>query len=395
MEEPVALRLVSPRTDTKPPVTLWPAVLRIVLRRVRACPRQQRVIELTAIPWQDTKHRRIDAARQKDLMATIYQVAALAGVSPATVSRVFNNRPVSDEKSKLVRDAAATLAFTPNRTARTLRKQSSEVIALVIPDIENPFFTSLARGVEDRAQQAGFSVVLCNTDDDPAKETTYLDIAISENMAGVILVPASDHSDVQRFIVSNRPVVAVDRSTSFDIDGVMIDNRAAGRSAADALFDAGYTRVGCIAGPHGIDTAEERADGWREVATQHGSFDLDQYLRFANYRVDGGRAAMQELLAEEIRPDSVVVANNLMAVGALQVLNEAGLTPPAFGVAVIGDLPFTTLSPGAITLVPLPARDLGVTAASMLIERIHGDRQPARTVVLPNGLLRTAATTTV
>ena len=326
-------------------------------------------------------------------MATIYEVAALAGVSPATVSRVFNNRPVSDEKSKLVREAAETLAFTPNRTARTLRKQSSEVIALVIPDIENPFFTSLARGVEDRAQEAGYSIVLCNTDDDRAKEAKYLDIAISENMAGVILAPASDHSDLRALIARQRPIVAVDRSTGFDIDGVMIDNRPAGRSAADALFDAGYTRVACIAGPHGIDTADERAGGWRQVASKRGSYDTDRYLKFANYRVDGGRAAMQELLAADTPPDSVVVANNLMAVGALQVLNEAGLTPPAFGVAVIGDLPFTTLSPGAITLVHLPARNLGMTAASMLIERINGDRQPARTVVLRNGLARAFLTT--
>src|SRR5437899_7088561 len=103
-------------------------------------------------------------------MATIYEVAALAGVSPATVSRFFNGLPVSEEKAGRVRDAAAKLKFTPDKTARRLRNRSSELIALLIPDIENPFFTALARGVEDRAQASGFSVVLCNTDDDPDKE---------------------------------------------------------------------------------------------------------------------------------------------------------------------------------------------------------------------------------
>src|SRR5882672_7988686 len=98
-------------------------------------------------------------------MATIYEVAALAGVSPATVSRVFNGLGVSEDKAGRVREAAAKLKFTPNKTARRLRKQISEVIARLIPDIENPFFTALARGVEDRAQESGFSVVLCNTDD--------------------------------------------------------------------------------------------------------------------------------------------------------------------------------------------------------------------------------------
>src|SRR5215207_5087642 len=112
-------------------------------------------------------------------MATIYEVAALAGVSPATVSRVLNGMPASPEKARLVRDAAEKLRFTPSRTAQRLRNQTSELIALLIPDVENPFFTALARGVEDRAQASGYSVVLCNTDDDPEKETRYLDIANS------------------------------------------------------------------------------------------------------------------------------------------------------------------------------------------------------------------------
>lgn len=320
-------------------------------------------------------------------MATIYEVAALARVSPATVSRVFNDRPVSEEKAKLVRDAASTLSFTPNRTARTLRKQNSEVIALVIPDIENPFFTSLARGVEDRAQAAGYSVVLCNTDDDPAKEAKYLEIAISENMAGVILAPA-DHSDLSALIARGRPIVAVDRSTGFDIDSVMLDNRTAGAAAASSLFDAGCLRVACICGPEGIETADERSRGWRETVKSRGSYDPAPYLRPANHRVDGGRAAMLDLMSMKDAPDAVVVTNNLMGVGALQVLTEAGLTPPAFGVAVIGDLPFTTLPPTAITLVHLPERHMGVTAATMLIERINGDSQPARTVVLRNEVAR-------
>src|SRR5258706_845340 len=128
-------------------------------------------------------------------MATIYEVEALAGVSPATVSRVLNGLAVSDDKTKRVRAAAAKLGFTPNKTARRLRKQSSEIIALLIPDIENPFFTALARGVEDRAQQAGFSVVLCNTDHDPGKELRYLQIVASEDMAGGVLGAGSSQGD--------------------------------------------------------------------------------------------------------------------------------------------------------------------------------------------------------
>ncbi|MFC0680059.1 LacI family DNA-binding transcriptional regulator [Lysobacter korlensis] len=317
-------------------------------------------------------------------MATIYEVATLAGVSPATVSRVMNGLRVSPEKAELVRSAAAKLKFTPNRTARTLRRQNSEVIALLLPDIENPYFTSMARGVEDAAQAAGFSLVMCNTDEDPSKEARYLDIAVSENMAGVIIAPASDHTELTQLLERGRPVVAVDRSTRYDVDAVMMSNRPAGRDAAQSLVDSGYRRIACITGPEDIETAMERAIGWRTAVEAAGGSATSDLLRFSTFRVDGGRAAMEDLLASAEPPDAVVATNNLMGVGALQVLTERGLTPPRFGVAVVGDLPFTTLSPAAITIVRLPARHMGTTAARMLLARIEGDAEPAHTVVLRN-----------
>ncbi|WP_404473907.1 LacI family DNA-binding transcriptional regulator [Microbacterium aerolatum] len=319
-------------------------------------------------------------------MSTIYDVAELAGVSPATVSRVFNGTSVSDEKVAAVRDAAKRLNFTPNRAARTLRTQSSEVIALVIPDIENPYFTEMARGVEDVASKAGYSVVLCNSDAQPDKESTYLQIAIAEHMSGVIIATASEGSNLDPIIATGRPVVAVDRHTAYDVDGVVMANRAAGTSATKDLIRAGYRRIAYIGGPAHIDTAAERAAGWQDAITADGRKIDDELLRFSTFRVDGGRAAMEELLALPEPPDAVVAGNNLIGVGAIQVLTEHGFTPPAVGVAVIGSLPFTTLSPSVVTVVRLPARHMGVTAANMLLERIRGDEQPARTVVLRNEL---------
>ena len=318
-------------------------------------------------------------------MATIYEVAKLAGVSPATVSRVFNGMGVSTERAAAVRAAAAELSFTPNRTARTLRKQESEVIALVIPDIENPYFTEMARGVEDVASEAGYSVVLCNSDSQLDKEATYLQIAISEHMAGVILAASSDHTNLDLLLATGRPVVAVDRGTGYDIDGVMMSNRPAGQAATENLVQAGYRRIACITGPQEIETAQERAQGWRTVILRNfPGADVEELLRYTTFRVDGGRDVMEELLALPEPPDAVVAANNLLGVGAIQVLTEHGLTPPTFGVAVVGSLPFTTLSPSAVTVVRLPARHMGVTAAKMLLERIAGDDQPARTIVLRN-----------
>ncbi|WP_030453006.1 LacI family DNA-binding transcriptional regulator [Herbidospora cretacea] len=315
-------------------------------------------------------------------MATIYEVAALAGVSPATVSRVFNGNTVSEEKQRLVRDAAQQLGFTPNKTARRLRKQSSEIICLLVPDIENPFFTALARGVEDRAQESGFSVVLCNTDDDPAKELRYLQIAASEQMAGVILSPASDEVDLGAIASLGRPVVAVDRTTPYPVDAVKIDNRAAGIAATTALVEAGFRRIACIAGPAGIEETEDRYLGWKQVVTARKTLVRDGFLQHANFRVDGGRAAMNALLNLVQPPDAVVTTNNLMAIGALQALHENGIDPEDFGVAVLGELPYLLPPPSSVVQVRLPARHLGRTAASMLLERIGGDDQPLRTVVL-------------
>lgn len=230
-------------------------------------------------------------------------------------------------------------------------------------------------------------MVLCNTDAQVEKESTYLQIAISENMSGVIIATASEQSDLDLILATGRPVVAVDRSTTYDVDGVVMANRAAGASATKALIDAGYQRIAYIGGPEHIDTAAERAAGWRAaLAHAQPDADLKELLRFATFRVDGGRAAMEELLDLPKPPDAVVAGNNLIGVGAIQVLTEHGLTPPKVGVAVVGSLPFTTLSPTAVTVVRLPARHMGVTAAKMLLERIGGDEQPARTVVLRNEL---------
>lgn len=320
-------------------------------------------------------------------MATIYDVARLAQVSPATVSRVFNGLGASREKSDAVHKAARELKFTPNRSARSLRRQQSEILALVIPDIENPYFTELARGVEDVAHEAGYSVMLCNTDADPEKEARYLQIALSEHMAGVVIAGATGATDLSEVLAAGRHVVAVDRSTGHDVDEVVMANTKAGRAATEDLVAAGFSRIACITGPRDVDTAYERAEGWKQVmADTFPDLDLDPLLRYSTFRVRDGRECMTDLLALPHPPDAVVAANNLLGVGAIQVLNERGLTPPQFGVAVIGTLPFTTLSPSAVTIVRLPGRQMGETAARLLLERIAGDEQPARTVVLRHDL---------
>lgn len=323
-------------------------------------------------------------------MSTISDVARSAGVSPATVSRVFNGGRVSPERIARVRAAAAELGFSPNRVARSLRMQRASVIGLVIPDIENPFFTSLARGVEDAALRTTLSVVLCNTDEDVEKEARYLDIALAEQMAGVIVAAASRRrSDFSALAARNMPVVAVDRRPrAAEVDAVMVDNQHGGEEATAHLLERGYRDIACITGPAGASTSEDRLAGYRAAMRDAGKADdwIRAYTRHADFRVDGGRTAMEELLALPHRPDAVFVTNNLMTVGALQALREAGVEPPSFGILSFGDVPWASLVRPPLTTVQLPSYDLGVAAASLLQERIAGSDKPLQTVVLRTSL---------
>ena len=318
------------------------------------------------------------------MAATIYDVAALAGVSPATVSRVLNGSPVSPEKTDRVRAAVAQLDFRPSRTARTLRRRSSEVVALIIPDVENTFFTALARGVEDRAGAAGYSVVLCNTDEDPAKEARYLDIAVAEQMAGVVLAPASPQPDLEPLSSRGISVVLVDRPVPQPrVDLVVLDDKDAAARATRELYDRGYQRVGCITGDPHSPTAPLRAAGWRRVFSECSpATDADTYLRHTDYRPGGARVAAASLLSLPEPPDALFAANNLLGVGALAYLAEVGRRPPAVGLAALGELPYPAWEARDVVIEPWPGRLLGVTAADVLLARIRGDAFEPRTVTL-------------
>jgi LacI family transcriptional regulator len=208
-------------------------------------------------------------------------------------------------------------------------------------------------------------------------------------MAGVILAAAGDRSDLSGLISRGRPIVAVDRGPhGFNIDSVMVDNRAGGIAATQDLINQGFKRIACITGPSDVETAQQRTDGWRAaLKLLKGNKQPESYLRHANNRVDGGREAMSALLSLNPPPDAVFITNNLMCVGALQVLSERGISPSSIGVAVFGDLPFNISSERVNKIIPLDARQLGATAAKLLLERINGDEQPTRTVVLHNEII--------
>ena len=314
-------------------------------------------------------------------MATMAEVAARAGVSTATVSRTFNGKPVKPEHAEAVRRAAAELDYAMDRTARSLRRRHSDVLALVVPDVENPFFTAIARGVEDCARQAGLSLVLCNSDDDPSREARYIEIAAEEGMAGIILAPASPSPRLDLMAKRQRTVVVIDRLVPDEVDQIVFDNVVLGREATQRLLDRSAQRIACITGPTRIATATERATGWRTAHAEAGLAVDPDLLRHANFRVDGGREAMEALLSSPHPPDAVLATNNMVGIGVLQVLSQ--LRPRRrVHVSVIGDLPYLATDVSDVVLLPLRPRELGMRAARMFLERLDGLTGPARRVVL-------------
>lgn len=318
-------------------------------------------------------------------MATISDVAARAGVSPATVSRALNGKSTVDpELAERVLAAAKELGYRPNAFARNLRRQASTVLALVIADVENAFFTAIARGVEDVAQASGYSVVLCNADDDPAKERRYLDVALAERVAGVIISPAGPQTDVDGLHEQSIPVVAVDRPLPEPTgDTVLVDTRQAARQATLHLVERGYRRIACVTGPSGVRTADDRLAGYRDALRSAKRRSSAALVRRADYRAAGARRAMVELFSQHDPPDAVLVANSAMAIGALDALAEAGLRPGRdVGVVSFDDAPWAPLVVPPLTVVSQPAYEIGMVAAQLLLARIGDDtREPTTTTL--------------
>ncbi len=302
-------------------------------------------------------------------MTTMQDVARAAGVSTATVSRVLNGRDVNPEMAARVAAVVRELGYRPNGSARTLRRRVAAVWGLIVSDVESSYFTSLVRGVEAVARAQGYSVVVCNSQDDPEIEAAYLDVALAEQMAGVILSPARPDSDVSALVARDVPVVSIDRRLATGAtSAVVVDNAAAAYRATAHLLDAGYRRVACVTGPQHISTAVERLQGYRDALRDRGAAADPALERIENYRVDGGRRAVRALAALPDPPDALLLANGLLTVGALSALHELDLEiPTQVGVVGFDDSPWAEVTRPPLTTVVQPTDALGRAAAELLL----------------------------
>jgi len=322
----------------------------------------------------------------------IKDVAARAEVSSATVSRVLNGDPrVASARRERVLAAIEELGYQPNRVARSLRRRYTDTIGLVVSDIENPHFTQAVRVIEDAAYARGHRVLLCNTDETPSKQASYLEMLAAERVVGVILA-AADAADptIGQVIDYGIPIVAFDRMVNDPrADAVTSDNVQAGRDATTYLLDRGHTEIGFIAGRLDIQTGADRLAGYTEAMQERG---LSPRTGSGEFRMDEAERATALLLDRFPQTTAIVVGNNLMTVGALRTLRARQRSVPAdISIVQIDDPFWTELMEPALTSFGQPVREMAAKAFTLLMERIGQGRSEARHVVFPFDLRERAS----
>jgi LacI family transcriptional regulator len=332
-----------------------------------------------------------DVALSAPFAPTIKHVAERAGVSTATVSRVLaGGSGVRRALIESVQEAVRLLDYHPNRVARNLRVRATRTIGLIIPDIQNPFFTSVVRGIEDVLQGDGYTLLLGNTDDNQERERIYLSTLHAEGVAGIILVTSDGRTpEFQRLLKAKVPLVVIDRvPAGLNVDAVTVANWEGAREAAAHLIDLGHRRIGLIGGPAHLSTASERQAGYEEALRAAGYASAPELIKYGDFRQTGGYRAMGELLAIPEPPTAVFIANNLMTLGALQAIHERGLSiPDDIGIISFDDMSWATSLQPPLTAVAQPTYELGATAAELLLARMREPERPVRRVVLNTELM--------
>lgn len=326
-------------------------------------------------------------------MSTIKHVAARAGVSFTTVSHVLNGtRRVSDSARERVERAIAEMGYAPSAVARALKMSETCILGVLVPNITNPFFAELTRGIEDCARRAGYSVFLCNSDDDPALQSQHLQTLLERRVDGLLMAaPAGESSALaRRLAAAGVPTVVVDRAVAgLPADLVRVDHQGGARLAVEHLLGLGHRAIACIAGPLAFAVSQARVAGWRAALDAAGIGPDPAWLVEGEFSAPAGHALAHRLLA---RGDlsAIFACNDLIGLGVLRAAAEAGVAVPRV-VSVIG---FDGIDLGgyaypALTSVGHPIRSMGDTAARVLLERIAASPSAPREVVLaPRLLLR-------
>jgi DNA-binding LacI/PurR family transcriptional regulator len=319
------------------------------------------------------------------MAARIKDVARRAGVSSATVSRVLSNKPhVSEEVRRRILAAMEELDYQPSRVARSLRSQRSRIIGLIISDIQNPFFNTLARAVEDIAYDHQYAVFLCNSDEDIEKEKLYIDLMQAERVAGVMISPTQETAkSCQKLMKANVPVVVIDRRIAeLEVDTVVVDNVQGSFDLISHLIDDGHRRIAAVLGTPTATTGRERYEGYAQALMARDLPVLPDLLRTGIPKEAVGYKLTRELLEMPNLPTAIFTGNNLLAVGALRAIHDHRLQiPDDIGLVAFDGFDWMALLKPALTVMTQPTYELGETAADLLLKRIEDSARPPQEVV--------------
>jgi LacI family transcriptional regulator len=324
-------------------------------------------------------------------MPNIRDVARRAGVSTVTVSRVLNDSgAVSEDTRKKVEDAIEELSYVPNLLARGLRSNRTDTLALVIPDITNPFWTTVARGVEDKAIENGFSVILCNTDEDPEKQKSYIEILVSKRVDGVVIAPVNrDVSALSSFSGHGIAYVLIDaRIEGIDTDLVLGDSIGGAYGLVSHLAGLGHRRIAIIAGPEQAPTAQDRLSGYLQALQEWAIPVDDELIRHGSFDQDSGYELTLELLQLGQRPTALFAGNNVMGLGALIALRDHGVrVPEDMALVAFDELPQLSVLHPFLTVADQQPYQMGTIATQLVLERLMGQRQERREIMLETKLI--------
>ena len=325
-------------------------------------------------------------------MSTIRDVARRAGVAPITVSRVINNSGyVSVRTRQRVEKAIAELNYVPNALAQGLRFNKTNVIALVLSDVTNPFWTTVARGTEDASSEENYSVILCNTDEDVAKHDKYAQLLLRRQVDGFLLVPVSNTVDTIRFIQRQGvSLVILDRQLpGVSVDIVRADSEGGAYELTRYLTGLGHRRIAILSGPEVVSTSTQRVAGYKR-ALRDAHLKVDpELVSFGKFYQDSGHERTMKLLALSRPPTAIFAGNNFIAIGVMKALYESGLRIPE-DMSVVGfdDLPPGLLVQPFLTVAAQPAYEMGYRATKLLLERIANSGEPSyQEIVLPTQLV--------
>jgi LacI family transcriptional regulator len=324
-----------------------------------------------------------------DRPATLRDVATAAGVHPATASRALNlgtRLLVSEETAQRVAAAAERLGYRPNPVARSLRTRRSHTIGVLIPDLNNPLFPPIVRGLEDRLAEYGYVALIGNTDGDLNKERLVFEQMRARHVDGFVLATATFNSPIlAEAAEADLPVVLMNRiAQDYPFSSVSVDNEQGVRAAVAHLVSLGHTRIGHVAGPQDISTGVSRLRGFHDGMRTHGlPVGEDQLVYATGYTVEEGLRCGRELLERASDLTAVLAANDMLAVGCYGALDELGLRcPEDISLTGFNDMPFIDRLRPPLSTVRFPHYQLGTEAATLLVERIDSGDRPVKILFL-------------